>query len=200
MKTEYEVKFLAIDIDEIRARLTAEGAELVQPMRLMKRVTIDSPAMKQNDAFVRIRDEGDKTTLTYKQFDQLSIDGAKEFEVTVSDFNETVQLLAAAGLPHRSYQETRRETWELDHVELMIDGWPWLEPYIEIEAGSEEEVRAMAERLGFDWSKAVFGDVMAAYRAQYPHLTTKQTVGDVAEMTFDGPMPEMFEDNKNGAI
>lgn len=124
MKTEYEVKFLAINVDEIRERLKANGAELVKPMRLMRRVTIDSPAMKQKDAFVRVRDEGDRTTLTYKQFDQLSVDGAKEFEVTVSDFEETVQLLAAAGLPHKSFQESRRETWELDHVEFMIDEWP----------------------------------------------------------------------------
>lgn len=51
----------------------------------------------------------------------------------------------------------------------------------------------MAERLGFEWSDAVFGDVMVAYRAQYPHLTIKQTVGDVDEMTFDGLMPDMFK-------
>ena len=195
MKTEYEVKFLAIDTDEIRERLRAHGAELVKPMRLMKRVTIDTPAMKQKDAFVRVRDEGDRTTLTYKQFDQLSVDGAKEYEVTVSDFDETVQLLTAAGLPHGSFQESKRETWELDHVELMIDEWPWLKPYIEIEAGSEQEVRPMAERLGFDWNDAVFGDVMAAYRAQYPHLSKEQSVGDVAEMTFDGPTPDMFKTN-----
>lgn len=193
MKTEYEVKFLAIDVEEIRERLKANGAILVKPMRTMKRVTIDSPAMKLKNAFVRVRDEGDRTTLTYKQFDELSVDGAKEFEVTISDFDETVQLLAAAGLPHKSYQETRRETWELDHVEFMIDEWPWLEPYIEIEADSEGAVRAMAERLGFEWSDAVFGDVMVAYRAQYPHLTIKQTVGDVDEMTFEGPMPDMFK-------
>lgn len=193
MKTEYEVKFLSIDIDEIRERLTAHGAELVKPMRTMKRVTIDTPAMKEKDAFVRVRDEGDRTTLTYKQFDQLSVDGAKEYEVTVSDFDETVQLLATAGLPHGSFQESKRETWELNHVEFMIDEWPWLEPYIEIEASSEEEVRAMAERLGFDWEKAVFGDVMVAYRAQYPHLTETQTVGTLPEVKFGAPVPEMLK-------
>lgn len=69
-------------------------------MRLMRRVTIDSVGMKSKNAFVRVRDQGDKVTLTYKQFDELSLHGAKENEVSVSDFDETIKLLAAAGLPY----------------------------------------------------------------------------------------------------
>lgn len=192
MKTEFEAKFVEVDIDEIRERLTEVGATLVVPMRLMRRVTIDTPTMKAKDAFLRVRDEGHRVTMTYKQFDSLSVDGAKEHEVIVSDFSETVQLLQAAGLPYQSFQESKRESWVLEDSEIVIDEWPWLRPYIEIESTSEARVQEVAALLGFSWEEAVFGDVMAAYRKQYPHLTEKDTVGNLDKVTFDEPLPSLL--------
>jgi adenylate cyclase class 2 len=159
----------------------------------MKRVTIDTPNMTQKNAFVRIRDEGDKTTITYKQFDKLSIDGAKEIEVVVDNFDETVALFAAAGLAHSSLQESKRETWRLDDTEIMLDTWPWLKPYVEVESADEMTVKAVSAQLGFDWTDAVFGDVMAAYRLQYPHLGLHDTVGHLPEVRFGSPLPDMFK-------
>jgi len=193
MKTEIEVKFVDIDLNDMRDRLKELGGVCEQPMRLMRRVAIDSDFMRTDkDSFLRVRDEGDKVTMTYKQFDDLSLHGAKEIEVTVSDFNDTVAILANAGLPSHTYQETKRETWKLGDVEIMLDEWPWLNPYIEIEADSEEAVRKTASDLGFDWDDAVFGDVMAAYRVQYPHLGLKDTVATLAEVKFDTPLPQLF--------
>ena len=193
MKTEYEAKFLNIEIDTMRQKLQEVGAVLEKPMRLMRRVTIDTDDLKKKDAFVRVRDEGDRVTMTYKQFDSLSIDGAKEYEIVVGDFDEAVALLAAAGLPHGSFQESKRETWKFDTVEIMIDEWPWLKPYVEIESNSEAEVRDFFLLLGFKWSQAVFGDVMAAYRAQYPHLGERDTVGTVPEVKFGDPLPGLLQ-------
>jgi len=193
MKTEIEAKFVNIDHDDIRAKLTEIGATLEQPMRLMKRVTIDSTQLKAKDAFVRIRDQGDKVTLTYKQFDELSVTGAKEIEVTVSSFEDTVSLFSAAGLPHGSYQETKRETWNIDSTEIVLDVWPWLNPYIEIEGASEEIIKDVATQLGLNWADAVFGDVMAAYRVQYPHLGIHDTVGNLPQVKFGEPLPDLFQ-------
>ena len=193
MKTEIEVKFVDVDLDDMRSRLTELGAVCEQPMRLMRRVAIDSDFMRTGkDSFLRVRDEGDKVTMTYKQFDELSLHGAKEIEVTVSSFDDTVAILANAGLPSHTYQETKRETWKLGGVEIMLDEWPWLNPYIEIEADSEDAVRATASDLSFDWDDAVFGDVMAAYRVQYPHLTEKDTVANIAEVKFELPLPQLL--------
>src|SRR5665648_155507 len=105
MKDEIEAKFVNVNIDDIRRKLTVAGAILVHPMRDIKRVAIDTPEMKKKDAFVRIRDEKDKTTITYKQFNALAIDGVKEIEVVVSDFNTAVELFEHAGLTYGSLQE-----------------------------------------------------------------------------------------------
>lgn len=196
MKTEYEVKFVNVDIDKVRKKLKSSGAILEKPMRLMRRVTIETPDLKTKDAFVRVRDEGDRVTITYKQFDSLSINGAKEHEIIVNDFNESIALLGAAGLPYHSHQESRRETWKLDDAEVVIDEWPWLDPYIEIEGKDENHVQKVACKLGFDYNKAVFGDVMAAYRQQYPHLTEKDTVGNLPEVKFNDPIPDLLNSSK----
>jgi adenylate cyclase class 2 len=192
MNTEFEVKFVSVDHDAVREKLQTLGAQLEKPMRLMKRAIIETPALKANDAFMRVRDEGDRVTLTYKQFKELSIDGAKEYEVVVSDFQTTVDILFAAGMPYRSLQESKRETWTLDGAEVVLDEWPWLRPYIEIEGEGEQHVKDVAVKLGYKWSDAVFGDVMAAYRVQYPHLSESDTVGNIPEVRFQDPMPPLL--------
>lgn len=193
MKIEFEAKFVDIDIDNVRERLKTVGAKLEKPMRLMRRVTIDTPAMKAKNAFLRVRDEGNRVTMTYKQFDALSVDGAKEHEVVVNSFNETIALLEAAGLAYSSLQESKRETWTFNDAEIVIDEWPWLRPYIEIESNSEAQVKDVAQTLGFLWEEAVYGDVMAAYRKQYPHLTDKDTVGNISEVKFGDLLPDLLK-------
>ena len=193
MKTEFEAKFINVDLISFRNQLIKIGAKQTQKMRTMRRAIIDNSEMKQKNAFLRVRDEGNKITLTYKQFNDLSVDGAKEYEIVVSDFQATIELLKSAGLPYRSFQESKRETWKLGDAEIVLDEWPWLNPYVEIEGNSEAHVRDVSEHLGFNWNNAIFGDVMAAYRSQYPHLTEKDTVGNILEVKFGDPLPELLK-------
>lgn len=194
MQTEVEVKFLDINHDAVRKKLKELGAECVQPMRTMRRVTIDTPEMAAKNAFLRIRDEGNRVAVTYKQFDKLSIDGAREIEVEVNDFARAIELFAAAGLPHTSFQESKREAWFYRDTEVVLDEWPWLKPYIEIEGKNEEQLKQVAKELNFDWADAVFGDVMVAYRAQYPHLKENQTIGRVKMAKFGDSLPKLLID------
>lgn len=193
MNTEIEAKFVNVNHDEVRKKLKSLGAICEQPMRNMQRVTIDSPGMKAKNAFLRIRHQGDKTTVTYKQFNSLSLHGAKEIEITIDDFENAIALFAAIGLPHHSHQESKRETWKLDNVEIVLDEWPWLDPYIEIEGCSEKAVKKTVTKLGLDWNDAIFGDVMAAYRVQYPHLSEHDTIGNLASVKFGDELPDILK-------
>lgn len=195
MKTEIEVKFLRIDTDEIRQRLETAGAVVQNPMRLMRRAIVDYPdkrLQRENNGFIRVRDEGDRVTLTYKQFDSLELDGAKELETTVGSFDETLAILQKAGLTVHSIQESKRETWRLGRAEVMLDEWPWLPPFMEIEAEHETLLRETAATLGLVWSEAVTGDVMVAYRHEYPKLPRHETVGNLAEVRFGTEPPRLF--------
>lgn len=200
MNTEIEVKFLHINHDDIRNKLKETGFLCVTPMRLMRRAIIDYSDRRlqtgKPNSYVRIRDEGDRITLTYKQFDSLSIDGAKEVEVITSSFEDTIKIFTQIGLDVVSLQESKRETWRNDFCEVVLDEWPWLDPYIEIEAATESEVKNVVGKLGLDWSQAKFGDVMVAYRDQYPYLNEKQTVGKVPNVLFDEPFPDLLKEQK----
>lgn len=193
MQPEIEAKFTNINHTDIRQKLEKLGAICEQPMTLFKRITVNSPEMRAKNAWMRVRNEGRKITMTYKQIDELSVTGVKEVEVEVSDFNESVALLMAS-IPQAwsSYQESKREIWQLDDVEIVLDEWPWLQPYIEIEAKTETAVRDIAAKLDLDWNDAYFGDVMVLYRLEYTHLTNEDTVGDIEAVRFGDELPALF--------
>lgn len=194
MKTEIEVKFCQVEVDDMRVRLAAAGAVCAQPMRLMRR-RVFYLVDRTKDAYLRVRDEGDKVTMTYKEFDgQQGLHSAQEIEIVVSDFDAAIEMQLQAGLVPKSYQETRRETWHMsDGTEVVIDEWPWLRPFIEIEGESEEAVRTAANSLGFDWGDAVFGAATAAYRQQYTHLSDDFIMDQLPEIRFDAPVPEQLQ-------
>lgn len=203
MNSEIEAKFLNLDHEMIRSKLIALGAMLEQPMRMMKRVVVHTPDMTDKNAFLRIRDEGYRATITYKQFDADSIDGAKEYEVIVSDFDSAVSIFQASGLIYDTYQESRRENWRVGGVEVMLDEWPWLHPYIEIEGESEEAVRNVASLLNLKWEDAMFGGVANVYRYQYPHIGDEgriQINQNWPIIRFEDEMPELLRESRMDGI
>ena len=195
MQVEIEVKFIDVDIDDVRQRLQKAGAHLEQPMRDMRRALIEEEHHAAENMFIRIRDEGDKVTLCLKKktksLEESAIDSTYEIETTVGDFDKTLEIFKVAGWHYMTYQESRRETWRLDDVEVVIDEWPWIKPYIEIEGASEQAVRDAAEKLGFDWSTAMFGSVDVIYNRNYPDMTVRGVI-DVAEVRFSDSAPDEF--------
>ena len=195
MKTEIEAKFADIDIDEIRAALKAAGAMCEQPMRLMRRALIEEPHHAKEHSFLRIRDEGDKVTLTFKRRKDPynpGIDGVKEIEVEVSDFDDTLTIFSEAGWHYMTFQESKRETWKLGEAEVVIDEWPWLEPYIEIEGETEAIIKAAAEKLGLKWDDAQFVNIDVLYNKKYEFAPNFRGVIDVPEARFGAPLPPQF--------
>lgn len=193
MQTEIEAKFLNTDHDEIRAQLKKLGATCEQPMRLMRRSILDYKDRRLQDkqnAWIRVRDEGHKITLTFKKSDEKTLGGAKEIEVNVDSFDKTRNIFLATGLTEHSYQENKRETWRLHDAEIVLDEWPWLNPYIEIEALHADIVKETAEQLGLDWSEAVFGSVTVAYYTQYKKARGNEHFSSIRHVTFGEKRPK----------
>jgi len=196
MKTELEVKFAHINIEAIRQALKQAGAVCKQPMRLMKRALIEEPHHQKDQSFIRIRDEGDKITLTFKRratLNATTIDSVKELEVEVSDFDRTVLIFSEAGWQYKTFQESKRETWKLGTTEIVIDEWPWLKPYIEIEGESEADIRTVAQELGLEWDDVCYGNIDELYKMEYEFQGGTRGVIDVAEVRFGDPVPQEFK-------
>jgi adenylate cyclase class 2 len=192
METEIEAKFLDIDPRKIRGSLKSLGATLVHPEMLMKRKVFDHPTNKQGDWF-RVRDEGDKVTMSYKKVTDRTVHGTKEISIEVSDFNDACAILVAAQLTLKAYQETRREKWMLDDVEVTIDTWPWIPTFVEFEGSSEELLKSVAAKLGFDWTQALYGSVEPAYQKYYD--VTEKEIDGWPEIVFSA-VPNWLEKRK----
>ncbi len=186
MKTEYEATFPDIDKDLLRERLKIAGATCVKPEFLQKRVVFHLPDGHEiTGSWVRVRDEGDQITMSLKVVNGDKIQDQKEIFLKVDNFNEAEHLLMTLGCRKKSYQETKRELWLLDSVEIAIDEWPYLNPIVEVEGESEERVKDISQKLGFDYSKALFGAVDVVYRHQYPHLTSERINNATPRIVFD---------------
>ena len=136
LPTEFEAKYLNIDKEAMRVKLKNIDATLVRPTFLQKRVVLGLPSGHEiKGGRFRVRDEGDKITLSLKVVDKagINIDSQKEISFAVSDFDKTVLLLTSIGCQKKAYQENKRELWKLGQVEVTIDEWPFLDPYVEIE-------------------------------------------------------------------
>lgn len=156
MEVEYEATFLDVDKDNIRGRLKSAGAKLIKPEFLQKRIVFDMPHGYDGQSFARVRDEQDKITMTYKKICGDKIEDQKEINLTINDFQKGVDFLEAIGCIKKAYQETKREIWNLDNVEVCIDEWPFVEPFVEVEGKSEKDVKTVSEKIGFDYSSALF--------------------------------------------
>jgi adenylate cyclase, class 2 len=202
VQTELEVKFLAVDHAALQKKLKSLGADCTHPMRLMRRTVMDfedGRLEKTVDGFVRVRDEGDKVVATYKQFGTaLAIDSAQEIETIVGDYETTIRLFEAIGLRAKSEQETRRENWQLGDCEIVLDEWPWLKPYLEIEGPNQAVIKQAAEKLGLRWEDHVTGSVTVAYRSEYD-IPRKVSIAINPRMAFDEPVPDWMQKAKRTA-
>ncbi len=168
MYIEFEATFTNIDKDNIRARLRKAGARLIKREFLQKRTVFNLPKDHEiKGGWLRVRDEGDKITMSLKIVDGNKIENQKETQLIVDNFENAVDILESIGCINKAYQETKRELWKLGGVEVTIDEWPFLEPFVEIEGKSEKEVKMAAEKLGFDYSKAKFCSVDTLYSEKY---------------------------------
>ncbi|MET8829587.1 class IV adenylate cyclase [Streptomyces sp. NPDC004610] len=166
MKNEYEAKFLAVDTAGLQAKLTALGAVQALPRTLLTRKIFENDVL-DGGAWLRLRDEGTRSTLTLKQVtDATTIDGTQEIETEVSDLHAMADILRRVGLTEVRYQENYREEWRLGEVAFDFDTWPDLPTFLEIEGPDEASVREAAALLDLDYAEARFGSVDEIYKSE----------------------------------
>lgn len=165
MEKELEAKYFINDKNSMRFLLKNIGLECIKPEFLMKRETFHSAT---EPGWIRVRDEGDKITLTFKQVTGKGINDVDEVEIIVNDFEKASAIIKQTSFKNFSYQENYREIWRNNEVEIVIDTWPFLQTYIEIEAKSVDVVKRYSQLLNFDFDKkAFFGGVDVLYKEQF---------------------------------
>lgn len=188
METEFEAKFYPVDKEKIRKLLKKIGAKLVKPERKMKRAIADNqvyPNLKCD--YLRVRDKGDgdiEFSIKICARQDGKVTDQKELCLKVDDFGKMTEAMEFLGYRPNKYQETLRETWNLGDAEIVIDTWPGLKPYIEIEAKSESEVKAIAKKLGFRWEKKLITSVVELFAKAY-NLSPDEVLRKLDYITFE---------------
>ena len=189
LKTEFEATFANIDKDYLRKKIKENGGELIKKEFTQKRKVFNFPESNTNkDGFVRVRDEDGKITMTLKIFKGKNIEDQKEAEIVVSDFDTASLILSELGAKEKAFQETKREIWKIDNVEIMIDTWPFLETFVEIEGENEEDVRRISEKLNFNWEDAIFAPVTELYKRKY-NISEDRINNKTPKIVFDMENP-----------
>lgn len=186
MKTEFEVVFSSIDRENTIKKIKDLGWTCTKENTLMKRVVFENPTLLK-DSYLRVRYEWDKITCTYKETREgkLDITSVSELETEVGDFDTIANIFRKLWIRQKSFQEMYREIWQINNeIEFMIDQWPWLKPYIEIEWESEEIVKKYSKMLGFDYEEWLFGSSFQIYEKELG--IDFDTMNRMEEITFEG--------------
>lgn len=181
---EFEAKFTGFTLDSARDLLSKSGYSLSFPEKAMTRKVFHIEG--NENKWGRVRDEGGKITLTIKEIvEKNNISGVDEAEVEIHDFNEGAKVLEMCGFFESSFQETKREVWHKDGIEVMIDTWPGLSPFIEVEGKSAESVEKACLELGLNMDEALYGGVDVVYTKELNQPA--DFINHAKVITFDNP-------------
>lgn len=181
MQKEIEARFFDVNKDELVKKLLDLGAEDKGEDLLSEIIFYDQDGKwSGNGRFVRLRTRGGVTTMTYKHITHDAVDAAHEVEFVVPDVKLAEDFLTGIGLLAARHQEKRRHTLVYDGVTIDIDTWPRIPNYVELEGGSEDDLRRVAGKIGFQWEDAVFMDARKIIEQVY-----KIPVGTMQWFTFD---------------
>ena len=165
MKTEYEIRLLEIDTEQVVNTLDKLGAKKLGEYNQRRYVYDLKPV--QDGKWIRLRTNGQKTTLAYKDIVSNTIDGTKEVEFIVDTFDNANEFLNKIGFNKRSYQENKRIQYKLEDVEIDIDSWPMIPTYLEIEGNDEVSVNNMINKLNLEKQKITTLNCDDIYRNFY---------------------------------
>ena len=156
---ETEVRFLEIDKNTLIKKLLSLRA-LDKGEVTLEEAIIYGPENKwlNERKFIRIRSDGDKTVVAYKEHTKQAIGGASEIEFEVSDFKKAESFFDKIGWAPYRHQQKKRHTLQLGDVTFDIDTWPKVPTYVELEGPSESALKQAAKAVGLDWKDVVVKD------------------------------------------
>lgn len=145
---EIEAKILDINLEEVKNKLRELCAiceretDLTQVIWWIRDSEVSVRVRKRSDGVIRL-------TMKDKAKDGF---GYQEWESDVSEYEKTIaiidRLLESPGI--RIDFSHHREDWNLDGALISLNSVPNINPFLEIEAESEERVKEVAEQLGFE--------------------------------------------------
>jgi len=197
---EFEAKFLDIDLDVLYKKLKALGGVKKQENTIFRRSVFNLCDIKRG--YVRVRDEGNKITMTAKIYKDPKF--PEEYEIEIKDdFEKGRDFLQSLNLTQKAYHETMRETWRVPYgkkkelCEIAIDRIPGLPLYIEVECKTEKDLKKSIKLLEMNKSKIGYGAYGKVFDTYYG-ISQIIMDNDVPSLTFNNIKDELKPFIKKG--
>ena len=173
---ETEAKFYVRQLSSVKSRMDELSAHLIQERILETNIRFDLPGapLRAEGRVLRLRRDT-STKFTYKSAstNEQGVLSREEIEFGVEDFDKAKRFLEALGYQKLVYYEKYRTTytwqpsegWARSHateggkpsegfVFIMLDELPYGD-FVEIEGGTVDSIRAMADQLNLKWDAAI---------------------------------------------
>lgn len=160
---EVELKFLNINVEDIKQKLSALGAKLLFDTR-MESYSFFKDGFHSFDSsqkFLRIRKINDDVILTYKDpANKNDMKVREEIEVKVDDYELALLLIEKLGFKKGKVFRKHRVHYELGSIHFELDTLDNIPTYLEIETQCEEDMINICARLDLDISLGKTGTIV----------------------------------------
>ncbi|MBE2266736.1 MAG: class IV adenylate cyclase [Anaerolinea sp.] len=179
---ETELKLYYPDLDALRARIEAAGAQITAPRVYEKNIRFDAENgwLSTTSTVLRLRYDT-RARLTYKDGEKIHGNfGSTRFEaeVEVSDLETMQIILERLGFQPVFIYEKYRTTYQLGDAELMLDELPYGN-FVEIEA-DETSIRRVVKQFGLEGAQRYTNSYSVLFRI------AQQNMGwSFNDLTFD---------------
>jgi len=193
---EIEASFDDIDETKIKKLIKENGGKLINKKRIMPIKRYYVPSRKGN-YFIRIRDEGDKITMTIKEWKNKKDKYPIEREVIIDSIEEGDAILKFFGCKKLYDLEKIRETWEVCGCkEVVFDSYPGLPTYMEIDCHTLPQLKKAANMLGYNMGEASTLRINDKYKLMYG-IDSRRPMGDLTFKDADKILGKHIKRNKN---
>jgi adenylate cyclase class IV len=192
---EFEGRVLDLDLPEFYKKLKTCNATKLTDLSIYRRSVFKLCDIKRG--FVRVRDEGDKITMTSKIYKDPKFPIESELSIH-NTFEHGQDFLRSLNLDEKAYHETMREKWSIPKsstnktqlCEVAIDRIPGLPVYAELECKTETDLKKTCKLLGVTYNDLGFGGYGNVYQHYYG-IASYEINNVIPKLTFNNIRSEL---------
>ena len=176
---EVEVKILEIDPIALEKSLVKLGAKKTFSGIVKVRYFDKNGEIKKKKDLLRVRQFGadidgkpGKVEVCYKT-NKHKENGYKvcdEYHLAGSDFNESVGFFENLGFEITCSYEKKRTVFKYKNLEIVIDEYPQVPPFMEIEGEDTESIEQLIKDLGVAENERSSKSIGGLLKEKYPHV------------------------------
>jgi len=160
---EIELKFLDINVDEIKQKLEDLGAKLKYDAQTESYPFLSEGfhSSDSNMKYLRIRKVNDDVRITYKDpAKESNMTNREEIEIKVDNYEQAIKLIEKLGFKKGKVFRKHRIHYELGEIHFELDTLENIPTYLEIEAQNEEDIKDICIKLDLDISNGKKGTIV----------------------------------------